>query len=99
MVYVFALYTPSLAPIELVFANLKCRIAWIDTNEITNWNSNEGTKILKKSLNEIESNEIINCWTHSLNISENTLIVSSTIFWIKKVWDKYMEFHFNNVIM
>ena len=63
-------YTPSLAPVELVFANLKRRIAWIDTNEITNWNSIEGTKILKKSLNEIESNEIINCWTHSLNVSE-----------------------------
>ena len=61
-------YTPSLVPVELVFANLKRRIAWIDTNEITNWNSIEGTKILKKSLNEIESNEIINCWTHSLNV-------------------------------
>ena len=30
------IYTPSFAPIELIFANLKRKIACINTNEITN---------------------------------------------------------------
>ena len=62
-------YTPSLAPVELVFANLKRRISSIDTNHITNWRSKEGKDILKKCLIEIEPQEIIKWWAHSINVS------------------------------
>ena len=55
-----SVYTPSLAPVELIFANLKQRILCIDTNEVTNWNSSNGTNILKNSLKEISSKDIIN---------------------------------------
>ena len=63
-------YTPSLAPVELIFASLKHRISCMDTNEIVNWNSDKGAVILKKSLEEIRPKEIINWWSHSLDVSE-----------------------------
>ena len=52
-------YTPSLAPIELVFENLKRRISNIDTSNITNWRSKKGKNILKKGLNYIKPFEIV----------------------------------------
>ena len=63
-------YTPSLAPIELVFAKMKRIIADIDTNEISNWRSSKGINIIRQSLHRVSSWEIMRCWTHWLNISE-----------------------------
>ena len=62
-------YTSSLGPVELVFANLKRKILSIDTNHITNWRSKEGKDILKKCLIEIEPQEIIKWWAHSISVS------------------------------
>ena len=53
-------YTPSLAPVELIFSNLKQKISCINTNEVTNWNSSNGTNILKNIQKEISSKDIIN---------------------------------------
>ena len=63
-------HTPSLAPIELIFAKMKRTITDMDTNEITNWGSNKGTNILRQSLQEISNWEIMRCWTHWLKVSE-----------------------------
>ena len=63
-------YTPSLAPIELVFAKLKQTVSNIYTNEITDWNSRRGRRILNEGLKSIDANEIIRCWNHALKVSE-----------------------------
>ena len=54
-------YTPSLAPIELIFAKMKRTITDMDTNEITDWGSNKGINILRQSLQEISNWEIMRC--------------------------------------
>ena len=52
-------YTPSLAPVELIFEKIKRKIADIDTQIINNWKSSKGNDILKQSLSETKPYEIM----------------------------------------
>ena len=61
-------YSPTLAPIELVFAKLKKTASDFYTNEVTDWKSKKGTHILNECLRRIDPSEIIRCFNHSLNV-------------------------------
>ena len=63
-------YSPSLAPIELIFAKIKNSIANTNTNEITDWKPSKGICAISQSLNLIDFWEIMRCWVHWLNVSE-----------------------------
>ena len=63
-------YTPSLAPIELIFAKMKRTMSEIDINGITDLKSDKGIKIIRQCLQGINSWEIMRCLTHWLNVSE-----------------------------
>ena len=61
-------YSPTLAPIELVFAKLKKTASDFYTNEVTDWKSKKGTHILNECFRRIDPSEIIRCFNHSLNV-------------------------------
>ena len=67
-------YSPSLAPIELIFAKLKKTVSDIYTNEITDWKSRKGMHILNESFRGINPSEIIRCFNYGLNVSEKCFV-------------------------
>ena len=62
-------YSPTLAPIELVFALMKQEMKNWETSKIIKWKSKYGTKLINSSLASIHSCKIVRCWCHVWGVS------------------------------
>ena len=67
-------YSPSLAPVELVFAQLKKFIRNKEGQSIIRWNSIDGQTLLTLGLSSIESSTIVGWWEHTFSVMNSYMI-------------------------
>ena len=67
-------YSPSLEPVELVFAQLKKFIRNKEGQSIIRWNSIDGQTLLTLGLSSIESSTIVGWWEHTFSVMNSYMI-------------------------